>query len=45
MVAHVAILFGLGEQVEVGLNEGRAATEEEGDLRDLELFGGELCAA
>lgn len=45
MVSHVAIAFALGEQVEVGLNEGWTTAEEEGDLSDLEIFGGELCAA
>ena len=45
MIFHVAIALTLGQEVEVGLDERRAAAEHEGDLADLHFLVGELSAA
>src|SRR5262249_1832673 len=45
MIFHVAIALALGQEVEVGLDERRAAVEYEGDLAELQVAFGELRAA
>ena len=38
MILHVAIALTLGQEVEISLDQGRPAAEEEGDLADLHFF-------
>ena len=45
MIGHVAVVATLGQEVEIGLDQGRTTAEEEGDLADLHVLGGELGAA
>ena len=45
MIGHVAIALALGQEVEIGLDEGGSAAKEKGDLSDLHFLVGELGTA
>src|SRR5947199_260259 len=45
VIGHVAIAFALVQEGEIGPDQRGPAAQQEGDLPDLELLGGELGAA